>query len=181
MRLSFKYKLSLFIYLIFLQYLPKSYMPGGYLAKKLRYLLCSSILKSCGKNVVIEPKAQVAFHKVCIGDNSGIGFKAWLESVNIGCNVMMGPEVIVLSTTHKTDCLEKPMCTQGSGEECRVTINDDVWIGARVIILPGVTIGHGAILGAGAVVTKDVPPYAVVAGNPARIVKMRTSFDLSKS
>ena len=55
-----------------------------------------------------------------------------------------------------------------------VIIGDDVWIGGRVIILPGVTIGNGAIVGAGAVVTRDVPEYAIVGGVPAKVIKMRT-------
>ena len=54
-----------------------------------------------------------------------------------------------------------------------IVVEDDVWIGTRAIILKGVTIHKGAIVGAGAVVTKDVPPYSIVAGNPAKIVKMR--------
>ena len=58
-----------------------------------------------------------------------------------------------------------------------VTIEDDVWIGAGAIILPGTTIHKGAVIGAGAVVTKDVPPFSVVVGNPARIVRLLDSFD----
>ncbi|TJV70721.1 MAG: CatB-related O-acetyltransferase [Mesorhizobium sp.] len=54
-----------------------------------------------------------------------------------------------------------------------ITVGNDVWIGSRAIVLSGVTIGHGAIVGAGSVVTKDVPPYAVVAGNPARLIRHR--------
>jgi maltose O-acetyltransferase len=65
------------------------------------------------------------------------------------------------------------MNKQGIDVERPIVIDDDVWIGARVIILPGVHIGTGAVIGAGAVVTKDVPAYAVVGGNPARVIKMR--------
>lgn len=59
-----------------------------------------------------------------------------------------------------------------------IIIKDDVWIGHKAFILPGVTIGQGAIVGACATVTKDVPPYAIVAGNPARIVKYRFSENI---
>jgi len=63
----------------------------------------------------------------------------------------------------------------------RISIGNDVWIGARAIILPSVThIGDGAIIGAGSVVTKNVPPFAIVAGNPARLIRYRFSFDLIK-
>ena len=65
------------------------------------------------------------------------------------------------------------MNLQGFATEKPVLIADDVWIGARVIILPGVRIGTGAVIGAGAVVTKDMPDYSVVGGNPARVLKMR--------
>ena len=66
-----------------------------------------------------------------------------------------------------------PMRGQGSTPARKVTVSSDVWIGARVIILPGVTIGQGAIIAAGAVVTKDVPPFSVVGGVPARVIKFR--------
>ena len=74
---------------------------------------------------------------------------------------------------HATQRLDQPMRMQGMRELKPIVIEDDVWIGARACILPGVTIGHGAVIGACAVVSKDVPPYAVLVGNPGRIVKMR--------
>ncbi len=72
------------------------------------------------------------------------------------------------------------MIAQGMTETKPVTIEDDVWIGTRVIILPGLTIGRGSILGAGTVVTKDIPPFSVVVGNPGRIVKNRKENKGSK-
>ena len=66
-----------------------------------------------------------------------------------------------------------PMMEQGSTEPAPVVIGDDVWIGRRAIIMPGVRIGNGCVIGAGAVVTKDVPPYCVVGGVPAKIIKKR--------
>ena len=87
---------------------------------------------------------------------------------------MMGPDVIILSGNHAHDLIDIPLKFQGNSEEQPVSIEDDVWIGARVIILPGVHVGKGSILGAGAVVTKNIPRYSVVAGNPARIVNVRT-------
>ncbi|VVS91972.1 DapH/DapD/GlmU-related protein [Desulfoluna spongiiphila] len=62
---------------------------------------------------------------------------------------------------------------QGEGKQGAITIEDDVWIGAGAIILAGVTVGKGCVIGAGSVVTKDVPEYCVAAGNPARVVKQR--------
>ncbi len=86
---------------------------------------------------------------------------------------MMGPDVVILTQNHKFDRLDIPMLEQGFKDEQPVTICDDVWIGVRAIILPGVTVGKGAIIAAGAVVTKDVCEYAIVGGNPARVIKMR--------
>jgi len=78
-----------------------------------------------------------------------------------GDNVMMAPEVIILTLGHRHDNIETPMCRQ-EDYATKVIIEDDGWIGTRAIILPGVKIGKGAIVGAGAVVTKNVPPYTVV-------------------
>ena len=71
-----------------------------------------------------------------------------------------------------------PMCEQGYQDEKPIIIGDDVWIGGHVIVLPGVHVGNGAILAAGAVVTKDVPEYAIVGGNPARVIKYRNGEHL---
>ena len=104
------------------------------------------------------------------------GLTGWAQingRVIIGNNVMMGPDVCIYVRNHAFDRTDIPMNMQGFAPEKPVVIEDDVWIGARVIILPGVHIGTGAVIGAGAVVTKDVPDYAVVGGNPARILKMR--------
>lgn len=86
---------------------------------------------------------------------------------------MMGPDVIILTSIHRFDDVLIPMCQQSNSEQRKVTIGDDVWIGTRVIIMPGVTIGNGVVIGAGSIVTKDVPNYAVVAGVPAKIIKYR--------
>ena len=85
---------------------------------------------------------------------------------------MMGPDVMIFTQNHKNDRLDIPMMLQTDPKR-PVVIGDDVWIAARAIILPGVTIGKGSIIGAGAVVTKDVPEYAVVGGNPARVIRYR--------
>ena len=85
----------------------------------------------------------------------------------------MGPEVIILTENHRFERTDIPMRLQGRQELRPVAIHDDVWIGTRVIILPGVTVGRGAIIGAGAIVTKDIPEYAIVGGNPAKLIKYR--------
>ena len=164
----------LLLYVIIVKRLPPTSYPGGVVVKAIRYYFCKSLFKSCGRDVTIESLAQIAFDKVEIGNNSGIGYNARLGAVRMGDNVMMGPDVIILSRDHFFDSRLLPMRLQGMTEDKPVVISDDVWIGARVIILPGVCIGRGAILGAGAVVSKDIPEYAIVAGNPAQVIKQRT-------
>ena len=143
------------------------------IAKKIRYLFAKMILKSCGKNVNIERNA--CFNpSVIIGNNSGIGIRCELNGpVVIGDDVMMAPDVIIYTSGHCFERTDIPMMLQGGTEPKEVIIGDDVWIGRRAIILPGVHIGKGSVVGAGAVVTKDVPEFTVVAGVPAKVVKSR--------
>lgn len=127
-----------------------------------------------GKGVNVEHGASFGFRKVSLGDRSGLGVDCRLYGpVDIGSDVMMGRDVVIVALNHAFDKLDIPMRDQGHRPPQRVTIEDDVWIGDRVLIVPGVTVGYGAILGLGAVVTKDVPPLAVVGGNPARVLKFR--------
>jgi acetyltransferase-like isoleucine patch superfamily enzyme len=86
--------------------------------------------------------------------------------------VMIGPDVCILTYRHGYSDVDVPMKMQRNSYGS-VVIKEDVWIGAKAIVLAGVTINKGAIIGAGAVVTKDVPAYAIVAGVPAKVIKMR--------
>lgn len=89
--------------------------------------------------------------------------------VEIGKECMFAPNVCLYSATHSTDPVER--IESGTELAKGIKIGDRVWLGGNSIILPGVTVGEGSTVGAGSVVTKDVPPYTVVAGNPARIIK----------
>lgn len=86
---------------------------------------------------------------------------------------MMGPDVVIFTMNHRADRTDIHMGAQGMTEKRKVTIGNDVWIGQRVMIMPGVTIGEGSIIASNAVVTKDVPPYSVVGGVLARVIKNR--------
>lgn len=92
--------------------------------------------------------------------------------LKIGNNVMMGPDVTILTHTHNIERTDIPMGRQGATVK-EVSVGNDVWIGMRSIIMPGVRIGNGVVIGAGAVVTKDVPDFAIVGGVPARIIRYR--------
>jgi maltose O-acetyltransferase len=111
-----------------------------------------------------------------IGDNSGLGVDCHVPvDIRIGSDVMMGPQVLIIgrSQNHKFDDVSIPMRLKGYQDALPVVIEDDVWLGVRVIVLPGIRIGRGVVIGAGAVVTKDVPPFAICVGNPARIIRFR--------
>jgi maltose O-acetyltransferase len=137
------------------------------------------VAKKCfefaGKQINIEQGANFGTGRdISIDDYSGIGVNCSVRGpLIIGKNVMMGPEVIILTSLHGFDRIDIPMTQQDSSLKKKVIIGNDVWIGTRVIILPGLTIGNGVIIGAGSIVTRDIPDYAIVAGNPAKIVRFR--------
>lgn len=139
----------------------------------------SFLCKSCssvGKNLIIYRGIRIHCPEhLSIGNNDAMNNDVRINAggnVRIGNNVIIGPRVIIHSANHKYDDPSIPIQKQGHIFE-RVLIEDDVWIGAGAIILPGVKIGKGSVIAAGSVVTKDVPPYTVVAGVPARKIKDR--------
>lgn len=155
--------------------LPSSAFPVPLFQKQIRKSLCNYIFDYCGSNANIENGVFFGNGKgIYLGDNSGIGINARIGRVKIGNDVMMAPNVTILDRNHRYDRTDIPMRRQGDTECMPPVINDDVWIGSNVIILPGVHIGKGAIIGAGSVVTKNIPEYAIACGNPAIVIKHRT-------
>ena len=170
---KFKRMMGALLYYSIAQHLPVSYSGVKLGQTALRRLCGKLMLASCGKKVNIE-KGAVFSARVSLGDYSGIGINAHISGTcTIGSYVMMGPNVTVITRNHRHDDLQQPMMFQGFEEEKPVVIGDDVWIGERAMIMPGVRIGKGSIIAAGAVVTHDVPDYAVVGGVPAKVIKMR--------
>jgi acetyltransferase-like isoleucine patch superfamily enzyme len=111
-----------------------------------------------------------------IGDNTWIGQQVFIHSaggVTIGKNAGIGPAVKILTSQHAEEGIEVPILFSRI-EVSPVIIEDDCDVGVGSIILPGVTLGRGTQVGAGAVVTASTPPYAVVAGVPARVLRLRT-------
>jgi maltose O-acetyltransferase len=161
------------------RHLPWSPRPGGASAKSLRGFLAKGMLDHCGRDVNIEHGAWFGSGQgVSVGDRSAIGMDALvIGPLRIGNDVMMGPRCILLASSHHVAEAELPMNQQGFAPDRPIIIEDDVWIGAGVVILPGRRIGRGSIVGAGAVVAHDVPEYAVVAGNPAQVIKYRLPED----
>lgn len=165
--------IGLLLYNTIAKHLPTSFNILNVGQRRIRAFCGKLILAECGKKVNIEKNAMFS-SKVHLGDNSGIGINARIQGTcYIGNDVMMGPDCIIYTQNHKFDDISTTMRGQGHQEEKPVHIGDDIWIGGRVIILPGVNIGSHSIIGAGSVVTKDVPPYAICAGNPATVKKYR--------
>jgi acetyltransferase-like isoleucine patch superfamily enzyme len=153
-----------------------------------------------GKNVKIYEGVKLASHKECpihigddvsiekgvilstsdkgkisIGNNVYIGEYSVLTSnkeVEIGNNVLISPHNDIVDFNHIYKDVNNPVNLQGIVAK-KITIREDVWLGSGSKVLMGVTIGRGAIIGAGSVVTRDIPPYHVVVGNPARTIKVR--------
>ena len=168
-----KRKLSGFLYETIAKYLPKS-SARIKLGRKLRGWCIKGMLSEVGEDVNVERMADIASNKLKIGNHSGIGVRAYLQGdITIGDYVMMAPDVSIFTINHNTERIDIPMCRQGNAEEKPVIIGNDVWIGTRVTIMGGVTVGDHSIIAAGAVVTKNVPDYAVVGGVPATIIKYR--------
>lgn len=111
--------------------------------------------------------------KIFLGDRTIVNFGCLLDgrhhAIRTGTDVSIGPEATILTLGHDP---HSPDFANRGGE---VRIGDRVWIAYRAIIMPGVTIGEGAVVAAGTVVTRDVPPFAIVAGTPARQVGTRTA------
>lgn len=119
-------------------------------------------------------------YNVRVGTNVNInGGVTFVDTclIYIGSRTLVAPQVSFYSGTHPLDPVVRNG-TRGPEMGGEIHVGDDCWIGGNAIILPGVTIGKGSTVGAGSVVTKNVPPFHVVAGNPARIIrKIETSMD----
>lgn len=114
---------------------------------------------------------------IIIGNNVGIGSRCiFLCDIEIGSKVKISSNVAFLnSDDHNFEIVGKAMWDSGRGDKYKIIIEDDVWIGYGVIVLSPAIIGRGSIVAAGSVVTRDVPRYSIVAGVPAKVIKMRFS------
>jgi maltose O-acetyltransferase len=137
---------------------------------------------SHGKDFYFDPMGQYTFSTISVGDDVSLGDRPVLiasrSRIVIGSHVMFGPEVTIRGGNHRVDVVGRFMKSIRDEEkrpedDHGVVIEDDVWVGTRAVVLSGVRIGRGAVVGAGAVVTKSVPPYGIVAGNPARLLRFR--------
>ncbi|CZF80042.1 Putative acetyltransferase [Grimontia celer] len=164
--------ISYFIYLALSIHLPANYRPLGHIFRSIRNANAKLFLNMHGGKLNIEKGAKIS-PDIKVGKNSMLGENSRIYGgVSLGENVLMGPDVKIYTRNHVIADRAIPILEQGDNFK-PVTIGDDVWIGANVIILPGVSIGSGSVIGAGSVVTKSVPEYKVVCGNPAIIKSSR--------
>ncbi len=140
----------------------------------------SSLFKEIGKNVYIGNDCQFTTKNITIGHHVYIGKSCCFQSshgeIKIGNYVMFGPGVHIHGGNHiysKSGEYMYEITDKKKGDDGFVIINDDVWVGANAMILKGVTIGQGSIIAAGSIVTQDVGEYAIVGGNPAKVIKKR--------
>ncbi|QXE19771.1 DapH/DapD/GlmU-related protein [Clostridium sp. 001] len=163
------------IYYLVGRFLPKYPIPGYQFAYKFKYFICKQIFEAIGENVLIKRNAYFGNGaKIRIGDNSQIGINCIMDNdIVIGNDVTMGPDVIIYTCSHEYKDLAVPINKQGEKKYCPVKIGNNVWIGARSIILPGVTIGNNSIIGANTVVTENVPENSVFCGAKGRVVRIR--------
>lgn len=144
------------------------------------------LFAECGRNVTIGQGGQFTYENVHLGSHiyiaSGVTFMSTRAKVYVGDHVMIASGTFVITGNHRVDILNRYMDTitdeeKTPGDDQNVVFKGDNWIGVGAIILKGVTIGEGAIVAAGSVVTKDVPPYTIVGGVPAKVIKTRFSHE----
>jgi acetyltransferase-like isoleucine patch superfamily enzyme len=150
---------------------------GSVIRRRTRMDVLPFNLFSMGANSTIEDFATVnnGVGPVVIGDRTRIGLGCVLIGpVTVGNDVMFAQNVVVSGLNHGYQDINTPPSLQPV-ETKPISIGDEVWIGANVVITAGVTIGKHAVVAAGSVVTKDVPDFSIAAGNPARILKQYNS------
>lgn len=148
--------------------------------RRFRMYLIRPLFGSHGRNFLFDPDGCYTYQNIHVGDDVSLGWRptvlAALSEIRIGSKVMFGPNVSIIGGGHNTSVQGQFMSdvrVKTGNEDLGVVIQDDVWIGAHAIILRGVTVGRGSVVGAGAVVTRSVPPYCVVGGNPAAVIRFR--------
>jgi galactoside O-acetyltransferase len=145
---------------------------------EMRKTLMEQLFGSIGENVWMEPPIRMSYgSNTTVGNNVYINFNLTVVDdykVTIGNDVMFGPNVTIAVTNHPVHPEKR---REGGMFALPVVIEDGAWIGSCAVIVPGVTIGSGSVIGAGSVVTKDIPSNVIAVGNPCRVLREITDHD----
>lgn len=144
--------------------------------------IMSRLLGSIGSKYEIRAPFYCDYgFNISIGDNFFSNFNTVFidcSRIVIGNNVMFGPNCCIDGAGHPTDTVRR---NEGYEYAYPITIEDDVWLGSGVHIMPGITIGRGCVIGAGSIVTKDIPPYSLAVGNPCHVIREITDEDRTRN
>ena len=153
---------------------------------KIQFFFYRRCFACCGRNVFLRPSSSdiKGLENISIGNNVSIPRGSTIYSTHakltIMDNVIFGPKPTIITGDHRTDVIGVPIIESHQKlpeNDLDVVIEEDVWTGANVVILKGVTVGRGSIIAAGAVVNRSCPPYSIVGGVPGRVIKYRFSID----
>lgn len=148
----------------------------GVTGMAIRYALLKTLARHVGQNVSVHPNVYLfKIHNLSLGDNVSIHPLCYLDAaggIEIGNDVSIAHDVSMISFNHRFDDLSVPIKDQGLIKK-QITICDNVWIGAKSVILAGVTVHTGSVIGAASVVTHDIEENTVVVGSPAKMIKKR--------
>lgn len=184
-------------------YIIKMFAVLPYLYDKVLFWFYRRAMRHCGEGVYMRPSQSdmKGLHNLSVGDGTSIPkgsvFYCTQAPLTIGKKVIFGPRPTIITGDHRIDIIGKYIIdvtdeekkslrvkveglkindnwnVNGNPYDLPVVIEDDVWVGANVTILKGVTIGRGSVVAAGAVVTRSCPPYSIIGGVPAKVLKMR--------
>jgi acetyltransferase-like isoleucine patch superfamily enzyme len=147
------------------------------ISNKIRLWYLKNILKvfNCSTDCIFEEGVYISTgkDKVSIGHHTHINENVFIQAAKIGNYVLIAPNVSLLSNSHISVQIDLPINLQGMTSSNPVIVEDNVWIGRNVVVMPGCVIGTGSIVGAGAIVTKNIPPFSIAVGVPAKVIKNR--------
>jgi len=164
----------------------KYFFITDFILNKIMFIFYKHKMRSCGYNVKIKPSSSVYFglENLSIGNDVTIPRYAHIfcteAPLKIGNKVIFGPAPTIVTGNHRTDVVGTFIVDSNKKlpeNDKDVIIEDDIWVGANVTILMGVIIGRGSVVAAGAVVNKSCPPYSIIGGVPAKVLKFRFTID----
>ena len=166
-------KFYLLLYYLLIKNLPNSTFPGGVIFNKLRVLVIKKIFKT-GFNITFQRNVYFGNgENIIIGNNCQINDNIRLNNVKIGNHVMIARDCVFLGKSHEFNDIKTPMNEQPIKVFRQTIVENDVWIGIRVVIMPGVVIKRGSVIAAGSILNISTIQNGVYGGAPAKLIKIR--------